>query len=123
MPWYPFHYHDVASFKTCEGIDLGTVSDAAAKHYDAFVTDLVGRKAKRTPIKSSRHSYMRRQVFNDKDPGYDGCQGGPFQACVTADPTWQAPKIIQMSLRCFRDVGRNAAQALKLLASIDRQVR
>ena len=43
MSWYPFEYQGVLGFKKNERIDLGTSSDEAAKHFDAFVTGIVLR--------------------------------------------------------------------------------
>ena len=43
MSWYPFEYKGVLDYKKNESIDLGTSSDEAAKHFDAFVTGIVLR--------------------------------------------------------------------------------
>ena len=43
MSWYPFEYQGVLDHKKNERIDLGTSSDEAAKHFDAFVTGIVLR--------------------------------------------------------------------------------
>ena len=43
MSWYPFQYKGVLDYKKNERIDLGTSSDEAAKHFDAFVTGIVLR--------------------------------------------------------------------------------
>ena len=43
MSWYPFEYQGVLEYQRNERIDLGTSSDEAAKHFDAFVTGIVLR--------------------------------------------------------------------------------
>ena len=76
MVWYPFQYNDLAGFKN-DGIELGTSSNEAAKHYDAFITGV---------------------VFADDDPAYEQ---PPLEACQKADPNWMGPKIIQNIFMCM----------------------
>ena len=69
-------------FKNSEKIDLGTSSDEAAKHYDAFVTGM---------------------VLSEEDPGYSGKKSA-YEACLAADPSWITPKIISS---VFGSLGTN----------------
>ena len=71
MSWYPFQYNTVLGFKNSDKINLGTTSDEAAKHFDAFVTGM---------------------VLSEEDPSYTGKSA--YEECLAADPTWVTPKII-----------------------------
>jgi len=97
MVWYPFHYNDVAGFRLNEGIDLGTTSDEAAKHFDAWVTGV---------------------VMSDPDPNYDG-KTSAFDACVQADPNWTTPKIMATYLDCMSNETKMQSKAVKLLEETD----
>jgi len=109
MVWYPFHYHDVVGFKTKEGIELGTTSDAAAKHFDAWVTGMV--------VSESDPAYHKGQ-------GHKGHEGqdqpsSAFDACVAADPNWMAPKLIATLFESMNNEKKTVPGALKMVQEVD----
>ena len=59
MSWFPFEYQGVLGFRKNERIDLGTSSDEAAKHFDAFVTGIVLRFVDSVYTNSLLHTSVR----------------------------------------------------------------
>ena len=75
MAWYPFQYNDLDGFKQWGLKGLGTSSNEAVKHFDAYITGV---------------------TFGYEDPSYSNASS--IDSCLASDPSWLGPRIIQKNL-------------------------